>query len=165
MYESYVLDWLKNEVTLRTNQFGGVKGLSTDHLLVTMWQRILENAEDYRAATVVTSIDYSKAFNRMAFQECLNALARNGASSPVLQIVASFLTDRKMLVKVGQVLSKPRRVCGGCPQGSILGVFLFNATIDDLEEDCPDLKNTRQSIRRPPESFLRLRPRTDNGSQ
>ena len=62
MYEAYVLDWLKLEVALRCNQYGGVKGLSTDHLLVEMWQKILENAEDYRASTIITSIDYAKAF-------------------------------------------------------------------------------------------------------
>ena len=43
MYESYVLDWLKGEVALRSNQYGGVKGLSTDHLLVDMWQKKLRN--------------------------------------------------------------------------------------------------------------------------
>ena len=43
-----------------------------------MWQDMLENAEDYRAATIVNSIDYSKAFNRMSFQYCLKALARGG---------------------------------------------------------------------------------------
>ena len=148
IYESYVLDWLKEEVTLRTNQYGGVKGLSTDHLLVEMWQKILENAEDYRASTVITSVDYSKAFNRMGYQECLAALARNGASTPVLEIVATFLTDRYMTVKVGSTLSTPRPVNGGCPQGSILGVFLFNSTIDDLEEDCSELADTRLTRRR-----------------
>lgn len=36
-------------------------------------------------------------------------------------------------------LSTPREVWGGCSQGSILGVYLFNITIDDLEDGCQDL--------------------------
>ena len=123
MYESYVLEWLKDEVKLRSNQYGGVKGVGTQHVLVQLYQELLENAEDYRAGTMVTSIDYSKAFNRMSFQNCLKALARNGASSQVLSLVAAFLTGRTMTVKVGDHLSTPREVHGGCPQGSILGVF------------------------------------------
>ena len=103
MYKLYVLDWLKAEVALRSNQYGGKKGLSTDHLLVAMWQRILENR------------DYSKAFNRMGYQECLTALARNGASTPILELVGTFLTDKTMVVKVGSTLSDPRPVSGGCP--------------------------------------------------
>ena len=113
IYESYVLDWLKGEVKLRTNQYGGVKGLGTDHVLFQMWQRILEDLDDYRAATVVTSIDYSKAFNRMSFQKCLQALAKKGASSPLLQLVGTFLTNRRMVVKVGQIHSEPKEVWGG----------------------------------------------------
>ena len=74
IYETYVLDWLKLQVWLRANQYGGVKGRGTDHVLVQVWQDMLENAEDYRAATLVTSIDYSKAFNRMSFQYCLEAV-------------------------------------------------------------------------------------------
>ena len=100
---------------------------------------ILEDLEDYRAGTVVTSVDYSKAFNRMSYQHCLAALARNGASTEVIRLVATFLTNRTMTVKIGGTMSSPLAVSGGCPQGSILGVFLFNATIDDLEAGCDDL--------------------------
>ena len=39
-----------------------------------------------------------------------------------------------MRVKVGQSWSAPRPIHGGVPQGSILGVFLFNVTTDDLED-------------------------------
>ena len=45
----------------------------------------------------------------MGFQECLAALARNGASMPLLELVATFLTDRVMMIKVGSVLSKPKK--------------------------------------------------------
>ena len=112
MYESYVLDWLKAEVTLRSNQYGGVRGVGTDHVLVELWQGILEDLEDYRAGTVVTSVDYSKAFNRMSYQHCLAALARNGASTEVIRLVATFLTNRTMTVKIGGTMSSPLAVSG-----------------------------------------------------
>ena len=55
--------------------------MGTDHVLVQYWQEVLENMEDYLAATIVTSIDYSKAFNRMSFQHCLESLAKKGATT------------------------------------------------------------------------------------
>ena len=85
--------------------------------------------------TAITAIDYSKAFNRMSYQHCLRAFASHGASTPVLRILASFLTNRTMSVRIGDSWSRARPVSGGCPQGSILGVYLFNVTIDDLEDD------------------------------
>ena len=81
VYEAYVLTWAMEEITLKNNQFGGVKGCSTSHMLITIWQEILDNCEDYRAATVLTAIDYAKAFNRVSYQQCLLALKRKGASS------------------------------------------------------------------------------------
>ena len=84
IFESYVLDFLKDQVKLRNNQYRGIRGMGTEHVLLQMWQEILENAEDYRAGTVITSVDYAKAFNRMSFQECLGVLARKSASTAVI---------------------------------------------------------------------------------
>ena len=135
VYESYVLNWALSQVKLKENQFGGSKGCGTSHLLISVWQNILEDLEDCRAATLLTAIDYAKAFNRMSFQECLNAFARHGASSEIIALVATFLTGRTMSVRVGNEWSRPRAVHGGVPQGSILGVLLFNITTDNLEDE------------------------------
>lgn len=124
--------------------------------LPTCWSNytrgVCENLEDYRAATLLTAIDYSKAFNRMSYQQCLSSLAGLGASMDIIRIVASFLTDCHMTVHVGKSWSEPRPVNGGYPQGSIHGVFLLNATINDLEDqyltrdgrlaDTPDLSTS-----------------------
>ena len=134
VYESYVLEWALAQVKLKSNQFGGTKGCSTSHLIISIWQKILSDLEDHRAATVLTAIDYAKAFNRMQYQECLRSFARHGASREIIRLVATFLTDRKMTVRVGNCWSARRSVSGGVPQGSILGVLLFNLTTDNLDD-------------------------------
>ena len=141
VYESFVLGWLSEQVGMRSNQMGGMRGAGTEHYLVELFQLILEALEDPRAASVITSIDYSKAFNRLDFGHCLQALASKGASTELISIISSFLTSRTMSVKVGQELSSPRIVLGGVPQGSILGVFLFNATIDSFEAASRDVNS------------------------
>ena len=133
--ESFVFEWAEQEVTVKNNQYGGVKGCSRTYLIIKVWDKIMRNLEDRRAATVLTSIDYVKAFNWLSFQHCLAAFAKRGASTQIIGLLASFLTGRTMTVRVGSSWSSPRHVTGRCPQGSILGVFLFNLTTDDLEDD------------------------------
>ena len=67
IYESYVLGWASEQVKVKKNQFGGVKGCSVDHLLINIWKTIGEDLEDQRAGTLLTSIDYAKAFNRLSY--------------------------------------------------------------------------------------------------
>ena len=128
-------------MSIRTNQYGGVKGSGLEHFLVQLWQQVLENLEDPKAASMLTSIDYSKAFHRLNYAACLRSLKAKGASTKSLRIIASFLTDRKMAVKVGGIFSALRAVEGGAPQGSLLGVSLFNAYIDDFEAFSNDVVN------------------------
>ena len=140
-FESFVLEWLASEVTIRTNQYGGVKGVGAEHFPLQLWQQVLENLEDPTAASLLTSIDYSKAFNRLDYKACLLSLKSKGASTETLRTIASFLTNRKMTVKVGAVFSTMRNVDGGAPQGSLLEVSLFNAYIDNFEAYSDDVED------------------------
>lgn len=107
-----MLNWLSSQTGLRDNQYGGVKGSGLEHLLVRLWQDVLQALEDPRAAVLLTSIDFAKAFNRLDFNHCLRTLRDKGASNCVPKIVVSFLLDRTMRVKVGSLLSNPKKVLG-----------------------------------------------------
>lgn len=80
IYESFLLGWITEQVGIRSNQYGGMKGCGTEHFLLDPWQQVLTDLEDPRAASVFTFIDYSKAFNRMNWNSCLAAMAKKGAS-------------------------------------------------------------------------------------
>ena len=161
LLETYVLTDLRKETRLTENQFGGIKGLSTNHFLIDMWQDILEALDDNRAAVNVLSIDFEKAFNRLDHRACLEALRRKGASEHTIGLVHAFLYSRTMRVKVGRTLSAPRTVPGGSPQGSILANYLFCCTTDDLDspnDDTPDLELNGISLEHDDTGALRPLP-------
>ena len=111
-----MLEWALKQVRLKNDQFGGSKGCGATHLLISVWQNILRDLEDCRVATLLTAIDYSKAFNRMQYQECLRSFAKHGASTEIIQLIVTFLTDRYMSVKVGESWNLPQAVNGEYPK-------------------------------------------------
>lgn len=95
-----------------------------------------------RTAVSLIAIDFSKAFNRMKHTECLEALARRGASTDSIKMVSAFLYKRKMRVRVGDALSTSKLVTGGAPQGTKMGNFLFTVTIEEIERKTSMLENS-----------------------
>ena len=130
--ESFVLESLLSEVPLSDRQYGGMKGCGVNHFLLSMWDSLLSGLENDHSSVSLMSIDFSKAFNRMGHQACISALARKGCSNQSIKMVCNFLDKRTMHIKNGHVLSKPRAVTGGSPQGTKLGNFLFCVTLEDV---------------------------------
>ena len=70
----------------------------------------------------------------MSHNTCIAELARRGASTDTIRMVAAFLNKRTMRLKVNNTYSEPRAVKGGSPQGTKIGNFLFTVTIEAIEE-------------------------------
>ena len=134
LYEAFVLSWSREEVKPKNSQYGGEPGASAAHLLVEVLDDITSTLEDNRMGVALSSIDFSKAFNRLDHSHCLRTLAARGASNSILRLLGSFLSGRTMTVKVDCHFSEPHPVNARAPQGSVLGCYLFNIGVDDLEE-------------------------------
>ena len=135
LFESFVLGWAREEVIPKTNQYGGEPKASATQLLVETIDYVTSSLEDNRAGVVLSAVDFSKAFNRLDHEHCLRAIIERGASAQVVKLLAAFLSGRTMTVRVGQTMSRPRQVNAGAPQGSVLGCYLFNMGVDNLEDN------------------------------
>ena len=133
--ETVMLRRLRSEISLDVNQFGGQKGCGTTHLLAELNTRIMEDLDTPGTAVGLLAVDFSKAFNRMDHRACIRALYNKGASRPTLEMVAGFLKDRVMMVKVAGDFSEPHSMPGGAPQGTCSGNYLFSATVDGIETE------------------------------
>ena len=133
--ESFMLEDLADEVTLRGPQFGGMKGSGPPHLLIELLTNMMEQLDDNRAAVTTISLYFEKAFNRMDHSVCIAALANKGASNQTIAMVTAFLEKRYMRIKIGHTLSQRRLTPGGAPQGTKSGNFLFCVAVDGIDRD------------------------------
>ena len=74
-------------------------------------------------------IDLSEAFDTLDHTILISKLQHYGAA---LQLLVSYLSNRKQFVQYGDILSQKTDILMGVHQGSILGPLLFITYINDM---------------------------------
>ena len=131
--EGAMLEQLRRELVPDPGQYGGLRACGAEHMLVDVWDAALSAVDEGKDAVVLLGVDFQKAFNRMEFAVCLDQLAVLGASQGSLAMVHSFLTGRRMKMKLGSHTSRAVDILRGSPQGSVMGSALYCATTQSLQ--------------------------------
>ena len=138
MLESLVASFTQAEIGQGGNdQYGGKKGSSTDHVLIGLWDRILTGLDRGAKASVITGIDFSKSFSRCSHKEILESYQKMGLSDWGIAMHAAFLTNRRMRVKIGNILSEEHPVTGGAVQGSVCLLYTSPSPRDRQKSRMP----------------------------
>lgn len=127
LLEKLMLSRLQKIAPHHRRQYGFVKGGSTVEAL----RDIVRHWDTRRKYVLLIFIDIKGAFDHLWWPGVLQALRQRPVSGRMFAMVRSFLNTRETLLVSNErtVRKTPTR---GCPQGSVLGPFLWNLVADIL---------------------------------
>ena len=143
IFESFMKDWIIKDITpnLDNAQYGNRIGTGTEHLLVNFMDKVLKLLDENKnqSAVIASLIDWSSAFDRQDSTIAIRKFLDLGVRPELVPILASYLTDRKMQVKLKNKYSEVHDLPGGGAQGTLIGGLEYivnsNDNVDDVDED------------------------------
>lgn len=143
IFEKIVLEHMKSEL-LRcygVNQHAYRPFGSTTSALVEIYDSIVTALDEKDTSAVnVFCLDLTKAFDRLQHNRLINFLYSKGFNSGFLEWLLSYLSYRKIRVKVMDSYGPLVNVPSGVPQGSVLGPYLFAAFVGCINFSDGNLK-------------------------
>lgn len=125
--------------SLHPRQFGFRRGLSTTLPVMALIEQVLaemkhtKNPDSHRHSRgIVFAVDFTDAFCRVSPTSIDRQLEEWKVPLYLRAWIRSFLTNRQLRTFVAGVRSKPVTTPVGCPQGSILGPFLWLVVMESL---------------------------------
>ena len=143
IYESLISDPVISDMSpkMDPSQFGNVKGLSIQHYLVKMVNKILTildtNNEKEKFAVLSQLIDWSKAFDRQDPKLGIQSFIKNGVRPTLIPLLVSYFQERKMIVKWHGTTSSTHDLPGGGPQGCTLGLIEYKSNSNNNADHVP----------------------------
>ena len=136
---SFMVEDMKAQMD--SSQFANTKGLSTQHYLIKMIDRILSTTDNSTkgecVAVLASLIDWKKAFPMQCPTLGVKSFIKNGVRASLIPMIASFFEGRHMKVKWRGLLSSLRYLPGSGPQGSTFGVLEYLSQSNDNSENVP----------------------------
>ena len=141
-YNAFLAKWILPYVQKRLDpaQFGAQKGNSITDYLVLLQNFIVSNTDTSPLnpnSILIALVDYSKGFSRISHNKILTRLCDWKTPGWLLRIIASYLTERHMIVRYKGAKSAPHPLPSGGPQGDILTIILFLVLVSDCGLDPP----------------------------
>ncbi|GFV65726.1 RNA-directed DNA polymerase from mobile element jockey [Trichonephila clavipes] len=106
---------------------------STVHQLLRV-TKLIHSGFEKHDATGILFLDTAKAFDKIWHDGLLIKLIRLDFPAPLIKSIYSFLTHRSLRVRVDRILSSPRPIRSGLPQGSLSSPLLFTLYVNDISQ-------------------------------